>query len=122
MWVTYGCIEEKRCKGQRVGLLMPKNKLYSEFIRKNRFYFGEFRTYYAGIFKTIPMSYFEGSDGYYYYGYDLAKMLYLLDVAGEHTYYMSSKLGVRQKKNEEILFFGKKLGKENIRICCQKIR
>lgn len=91
VWVTYGSYitwpyeELGHCRELSFSDL--NNRKYREM----PFFWSHLRTFYAGIFKKMPIKQFQDKHGKFYsMACDVAIMLGLMDSAGEHVYYIPS--------------------------------
>lgn len=88
VWVTYGQFKEVGSKYEHKPRPMYKHKLQPHIIRKMPFMFMQPRTYYAGLFQKIPTEYLLDDGKFYQTAGDVAIMLFLIDMARAHTYFI----------------------------------
>ncbi|MCH9621156.1 MAG: hypothetical protein S4CHLAM20_05720 [Chlamydiia bacterium] len=99
VWVTYGQFKEEGETYPHKARPFIKYKLHPRIIRKMPFMFMQPRTYYAGLFKQIPKSYFQINNSYYPTAGDVAIMTYLIDLAREHTFFIPEVIYTYNTKN-----------------------
>jgi glycosyltransferase involved in cell wall biosynthesis len=109
VWVTYGGVEEKVVENEAILKTNPKQNVYkmvwnygsgplSKSVLKKRHHrlvsirFHHMRTFYAGLFHSIPKQKFIKNGDFYKTGWDIALVLFLIDRAGEHTYFIKDSL------------------------------
>lgn len=89
VWVTYGQFKiynstNGGCRAVKTHDLV-KNRLH----RKIPFIWSHTRTFYAGLFKKIPVHLFQNNEGEFFpMAGDVATMLNLIDMAPLHTFFM----------------------------------
>lgn len=88
VWATYGQFIEIGEKYHQKPRAIPKDKLKSMSIRKMPFLFMQPRTYYAALFHKIPRKYFMFGGNFYKAAGDVAIMMFIMDLSGEHTYFI----------------------------------
>lgn len=99
VWVTYGqFIEDGEIYPHKPYPLF-KTKLQPHVIRKIPFMFMQPRTYYAGLFKQIPKHHFLINGDFFRCSGDVAIMIFLIDLAREHTYFIPEILYVYNTAN-----------------------
>jgi glycosyltransferase involved in cell wall biosynthesis len=91
VWMTYGSdtnsyIPNGHSKPMRLSILKDGTH------RKCRWSWSHIRTCYAGLFKTIPEGRWLRDGKFFDTAGDVAFILYLIDLSGEHTFYIPEKL------------------------------
>ncbi len=86
VWVTYGsyfCHNSPEInKPMSIWVAKEgKHRIYS-------FRWSHLRTFYAGLFKKVPLSRWQENGEFYKIAGDVPMMLYLLDMARDHVYYI----------------------------------
>ena len=95
VWVTYGNYQcfPNTWKCRSICSLMETNTLKEGDHRVKKWRFMHLRTFYAGLFKKIPVDRFQYFDGTFFdITHDVAVMFNLADLAREHMYFIPETL------------------------------
>lgn len=87
VWVTYGQDAVRKGFGGH-SKPMPIGVLKNRTHRNTGFCWSHLRTFYAGLFKLVPSSCWKNEGLFYPTSSDVAMMLFLIDLAGEHVYFI----------------------------------
>lgn len=91
VWVTYGNWKgypDRKFGGSNE---MSDKQLIEREYRTKPFMWSHLRTFYAGLFKQIPVKLFKTDKGdFFSMGCDVAIMLNLMDMAAEHVFFIPS--------------------------------
>jgi len=99
VWLTYGQhIEYPKftvgmCKPLKEKLLKPGG------IRKAKFLFAHLRTFYAGLFQSISKEHFMKDGAFLEMGCDVASMIPMMEMAGNHSFFVRELLAVYNMSN-----------------------
>lgn len=100
VWVTYG-----KYSTYPEGKTGPSHRVNTSFFkrgghRQSKFYWSHLRTFYARLFKKMPISQFQNEKGEFYsMAGDVAIMQGLIDMAPEHVFYIPSVLYRYNREN-----------------------
>ncbi|MCH9621152.1 MAG: hypothetical protein S4CHLAM20_05680 [Chlamydiia bacterium] len=87
VWVTYGSFRHWPGKWESKNICVPLEDLKEGRHREQEFIWSHIRTFYAGLFKQIPIKQFKNDEGLFFsVACDVAIMLNLIDLAREHVY------------------------------------
>lgn len=91
VWMVYGQYSyRKNRKGETIAL--KKSMLKDGKFRDRRWRTFGFRTFYAGLYKSIPREKWLYNGKHYQVAGDVIKMLYLMDLARDHVYFIPESL------------------------------
>ncbi len=99
VWLTYG--QHIEYPSFTVGLCQPLKKKYLKpgGFRKAKFLFSHLRTFYAGLFQKIEKGHFMKNGAFLEMGCDVASMLPMLEMAGEHAYFIRELMMMYNMRN-----------------------
>ncbi|MCH9621607.1 MAG: hypothetical protein S4CHLAM20_10310 [Chlamydiia bacterium] len=98
VWMTYGMdVGTKKSSGHSKPTLLSVLKEGNH--RKLRYRWSHPRTFYAGLFKQIPLDRLQYEEEFYHVANDVAIGLFLLDLAREHVFYIKDVLYVYNMEN-----------------------
>ena len=99
VWLTYG--QYRQIPENHVGLSEPvaKSFLKKGKVRFGRWVYSHLRTFYAGLFKNIDLSYLVKGSKFFPTTYDLAIMYPMLEMAREHAYFVPDELYIYNYEN-----------------------
>ncbi len=101
VWMTYGSYKGSKFKTTENTPAVPFLLLRHQEHRKHQFIWMHLRTYYAALFKKIPLSAFidPQTDTFYSMACDVAIMINLIDLAGEHVYMIPEIVYIYNERN-----------------------
>ncbi|MCH9617815.1 MAG: hypothetical protein SP4CHLAM5_11620 [Chlamydiia bacterium] len=91
VWMTYGS-DTNSYIPQGHSKPMPLSVLRNRTHRKCKWSWSHIRTCYAGLFKTIPEQRWKRDGRFFDTAGDVAFILYLMDLCGEHTFFIPENL------------------------------
>lgn len=99
VWLTYG--QHIEYPSFTVGMCQPLKKRFLKpgGFRKAKFLFSHLRTFYAGLFQRVDARDFQKDGTFLKMGCDVASMLPMLEMAGEHAFFIRELLVVYNMGN-----------------------
>jgi glycosyltransferase involved in cell wall biosynthesis len=98
VWMTYG---QDFCRIKKAGhsLATPYQVLKQGEHRKLSYRWSALRTYYAGLFKQVPKEKWLTDQSFFPFAQDIAQVLFLIDLAREHVFFIPEILYVYNVEN-----------------------
>lgn len=95
VWMTYGRHVEYPCYEEGIARPLDMRKA----VRQQPFVTSHLRTFYASLFKKVPLSAFQEEGHFFSVACDVASMLPMLELAGSHAYFVPEVLCIYNKGN-----------------------
>lgn len=100
VWITYGSyVEYPSYRQGYFSQPLDKKVLEEASIKRKAWTTSHLRTFYAGLFKRVPISNFIHNGHYFPSSADVAMMLPMIEMAREHTYFIPEILYIYNTEN-----------------------